>query len=727
MRKWIDYLLLAVCLIGTLSCSNEETMPSREENSALPIQFITEYPVMGGQTKAAGQKTDFAQGNAIQVSAVFYDANGNKLEESAYNCLVLQDDLINWEATSETPMMWPYEAAKGTFTAYYLPTLEGALADGKRSESVYLETLKHDEDPLFAEAIDVTYGHAVPLSFKHLCTRLILAESISKEENEFWLSQPDIPNRFSLNLNDDQTLSFAFEAGEEEPYDGRIARKKETDDGTVVFYLAPTVTDEEGTDNNLTYQGARLDYRHHRPYLTLNLPELGNLEANHSYILDITKQSGIILTPDEGGWKEPTDPVSPADGEINIQDFLNAIASGSEYYTKAVNDKPSRQVLKKEDDHLALLLDVDFNNQTYTPVELTNTRMFDGNFHYLMNLSGPIFTQSNATINSLGIKNITINNPDESKFYTDSKTLYIGGLIGNNKGELRQLRMEGKIDINITIPPNETNDIIVYNIGTLCGASSKGRVEDIELEGGINIKTTGANLKNTHINLGGVVGQDGSDYLTGIHYGAKGCNLYVTNECTGAEGIESCTGGLVGFMTGSVSDCLLPNVIVDASNSTGNKLFIGGLIGWATGQSPQTDKLENCLVSGTVKGGVAKSIPNSEEYNKWECSTGGLVGRVDDPSIYNCSAVNINVQYGSTDVAENNTNYTLGGLIGAVGKSIAQPVQGCLVTGKVGENQDIQDQVHFTGGFAGVWHLDDEGTNNQQMTNLTNFFGRLNH
>lgn len=189
----------------------------------------------------------------------------------------------------------------------------------------------------------------------------------------------------------------------------------------------------------------------------------------------------------------------------------------------------------------------------------------------------------------------------------------------------------------------------------------------------------------------------GSDYV-GLFGYVNGATIQYINLCdsqitaTNAGGIDTSTGGIVGFATGptKIENCSTNNIKIDAANSR----HIGGIIG----RGEASTKISNCTntssFGGTYNvGGIAGSLDGSSITNcgnsgdlpaPWASGcVGGIVGFAQAGQISTC--------YNTGEIT-GRSNADVGGIVGMFKSSFS--ISDCYNVGDVQGGQ-------LTGGIAG--------------------------
>lgn len=681
------YILSAIT--GLLACLYSCTDVRPPEAADMPRD--PEHPLAVNLTAArtfmtrVGSKQSFEQGDVIQVFATFnLPDNGSEVK---YACMML-DATGQWINTDDAAAMtWPIDAETGDFEAYYIPQAAGPLTAGE-PVTVLLDTVTDETDPLRAEITSVTYGYAVNLLFSHLCTRLILENVKEDSSKEYWLTLDDesgadiLKNAYTFVRRDDNSGEFGFAVSgvPDEANPVKIARTKE-DDGSVVFYLAPG-----------SYDGMKLNYSYYRPYLSFKEVSdgagnkvLNGLEANSSYVLNINKALGVINEESENEWSDPVEdePVE-LDGIEDIEAFLNAIRNVEDYYVNEVEKVLEVNSLGM----VTLLKNVDFKwlNGGISGT-VPSTIIFNGNYHYIMNLADALFSDVQGNVTNLGIKGVEIDYTADS-----SEGVYKGALTDYNQGTIDNIRIED-CEIAFHVPDGTGK---TYNIGTLIGGNTQsGKVSDIVFGGSLTISADGKT--SSYVNLGGVIGQNGGQFES-VSYLDDESNLAVTDMVTGTG--ELSVGGIVGYNSGTVSKCVF-TVDVHANGdefvSCGESNYVGGIIG-----NMDSGILSECAIAGNVYGGDATRVDDSHDNADALAYTGGLCGVVGKAEVDDCAAFNQVTGYVHESSASDGRANAVGGAFGGLNR-VDPTIRNCIVW-KVPEGSE------YVGLFAGVWLLNFAGT-----------------
>ena len=659
--KNLSYFIYSLAICFLWGCQDDTWMEGRtdrEQNGEVPVEFIMELPQSGLLTRAedgelaeVGEKTEFVEGDIIQVVGNFY--SGTETEEnvtlvSSVCCYLTyapgsDGGLGKWVNNTERSLYWPFESEWGTFSAFYYPQYNGLIEPGASTEAVLLDELEIDTDPLMTEMTEkIEYGQAVKLEFKHACTRLILTdveEVLNGFYDKLWLTvagdESGKTNAFKLSVKEETTQQEEATGGEE--VTGNENQKLSFD----LEWVAETVSGQSttsigGKKYKITTQGQEgvkeekeafvfflppgdysdvsLTRRLGRSLLSWKeIIKLNKLEAGNSYTLSLKEISGnIIIDEDDDWWREEEgDYVNAKDFEL--QDFLDALAAGTAYSFDKNGKKV--QVLEEDGNSVYLLKGVDFNDERdFTPVDLNSGITFDGNGYFFKNVKRNIFKATNGKIQNLGIKDSRL---EQVQLEENAN---VGLLAREIKGEIADLRLE---NVGIEISSIASSSDNIFSVGVL-GGQTTADISGIEIKG-LEVVVDETQIETGTLYLGGLVGQlgDGKD-IDGVSIsGAEG--ITITNKLTAQTG-NIYTGGLAGVSAGNILNSNI-RADVDASQANGGTVYTGGLVGQMRGNQEGNVhiKVWNSMNEGSVKGGTChrnQAVENSRGHS----STGGLVG-----------------------------------------------------------------------------------------------------
>lgn len=696
MKKYITFISCFIVLCGLLGCTDErwlENGSATENTGGIPIEFVMDFAPITPSSRADAQieeKTEFADGDIIQVVANFYKKNENNpsasdlMEDKSVCCILTYqqegNEMGKWVNNSGIPLYWPWDADNASFSAFYYPGFNGVLdINNNKTLPVLLDSLDVTTDPLMAEEVtDISYGNAVHLTFKHKCTRLILTDldevtggaSYSKLwlENTGMINTEDRENAFQLELKEDESENpekgkylFDFQFVKKEDSNNRVLIGGNTIDITdgskaLVLFLPPG-----------NYSKVSLTRRFGRPLFSWdNVEQLEELKEGVSYTVSLKDLLGnITIDDDEEWWTDEEYIPTVEDTEFDLDEFLKSIGNGRSYsYQKngtdvvVLEEVPVLEETGKK--HLVLRKNINFQNKTdFVEVEVGSTTILEGDGHFFKNVSKPAFKRILGTVQNLGITKSTAV-ATLSVGTSSTTTACFGILTRESSGTVKGIRLD-EIDITITLSTSGS-----FFVGALLGDNVSSPTTDIEVND-ISIKVNKATL-NGSLMLGGLIGQNGINNASLENVNMCGDeNISVVNE---ANGGNIYVGGLVGVSASNISNCKV-RATVDNSAATGLWMYTGGLVG--SMRNPDADdhiRLEDSQNEGTVTGGTCEGVSAAGESSTGHSSTGGLVGYSLRADITNClvsgtvsSAIGVN---GNNDPDGVKAYYTIGGIAGAV-------------------------------------------------------------
>lgn len=777
MKKYIALiysLVLALCLSG---CTEERWLENGEntgQDSGMPIEFVMNINPIQGLTRADGnnnvvinEKKEFSKGDIIQIVANFYsteESTGENAEgttEELYSsacCTLTYDENGNWVNNSGVNLSWPWEKlVKGKFQAFYYHGFNGLIKLNPGETEVYTPEALLDFDdweklpaPLMTDLIEVEYGNAVNLTFKHQCARLVLTDYESVIGNSYdrlWLEnkEEDGKNAFKLGLiknEESDELSFSLEFTSVKDENRALIGGKKTEntdtENAIVFYLPPGDYSKVSLVRRFGYPLLSWDVP---ASTTTDKPSLNDFKAGKSYTVSLKDLQGNITIDDDDDWWKDDEYVKPSEGEFDLEEFLESIYNGSSYsYTNSSGEEVSvleatkETVNGKEITYLKLKTGVDFNNyEGEIEVALGSGVVFDGGRYSFKNIAQPVFSDVAGTIQNLGINtiyatNITLNN-DKHNF---------GILARENRGTIDNIRLN---DININVTELYNGSGSVNMVGTMVGYNL-GKISNIELNS-IKITVSDTEVQSgTSLVLGGLIGQNGANNsLEEISMFGDG-KIFVTNNTTMTVG-SVYTGGLVGLSSGNILNCAV-RADVDASEATGTWVYTGGIAGAMRNTiddgketSDDNKKIDfiNSNNEGNVTGGVCiYNDQGGSTSSQGHSSTGGLVGYSLNTDIKNCTVkgeISSNI-IRHENVETYNEFYTIGGLVGAVRAAdsskpdLYPDVTNNSVYSTISESlkdhiSTSTDQVHYCyiGWLAGIapTNVRDDDTNKKLVIN----------
>lgn len=683
-------------LLATIfgSCS-DEGFPTDGFGPAGEVTFDIGIEGMGGTRSAVDEsKTYFDVGELIHVRAE-YEC---RLEDETFTRLqygVLKyDGRGSWSPYGASyALKWPDDAVGGSFEAYYINGSNGVLS-GNNMQPKLLSDFRFDAIPLHGEMHNVRYGQAVKLQMRRVFSLLTLTDMKEGISDELWFTVPDNSDVSGKPLNNAFRLLFNPETYEMTQEFSRIASAdyKDDNDMPLVFIkskLTETETEEQGVQTEVnyllqpgTYHKFDVLYPRGRTtyatYLTygrdLSLVEgAEEFRPNGRYTFSILKSLGVIVeeTP-EDGWDD-TEPTVI----IDVEAFLRAANSGSDYFVKDPDTDEDVQILESTLDGTRLLRNVDFRNFYYDIFEnglfkpvLGNT--FDGGYHYIYNMGCPLFYENNGVIINLGIRNAKtgpiISSENKPVFGTTLDTSYNGLITSRNYGTVSNVRVDNAemtVQIQTSDPDEPTQE--AHNASLLFGVN-RGNVYDLALAGTLTLTVENAPGETVmpRVSMGGVAGQNlgtvyGLTYIDDDTFEMPVLTIY--NNCRGDNGVYK-VGGIVGNNTGNLMDIFIPQVIADASASSGLESYLGGMVGDNPSSNTGAPRIADCIVRGEVIAGKVTPVLNLTSLSY----AGGVAGSMSIQADVLNSSVTVGVSgspFTSTDV-----EYAEGGAFGILETSV---------------------------------------------------------
>ena len=764
LRNLYILTLTLISMLGLWSCKEDFSEKRLSLDGNIPVEFSFDTPVnLAGTRGVDDYKQLFAVNDVIHVQATFTSNNG--ATENVYGAMRLNESR-KWVSVDGSEIYWPFDAVSGTFKAYYIYGSNGPLYKGMTTKTINLSDIDDTQDPLEALKEDVKYGNAVNMQFTHACTHLTLEKLDQNVTDYYWFvlsGEEQIKNAFSLSLNNQNELSLDF-TSIEDPYYKNVAyisRRSEimTAEEEVVdkdgetktisktynkasFYLAPGIYNsfELRTNNNFPY----MSFNNSIPGDEATERKAGELFANHPYILNVefAKGADYVTNADED-WAENEEAF-----KVDVKEFLNAVRQGKEYTGKAENgeDVP---ILRVVNGTLVLLRNLDFQlYKDYTFAQLgfypdvSAGTVLEGNLHYIENIGHPIFRFNYGTIQNLGLKKM---NSEVTAFETaddDNDFSRIGGLCLRNRqgATIRNIRMEDfdfTIKIQAEDPQSAKQSNDNFSIGGLCG-DNLSTISEISLKGKININVkplgeTSANIYyyvDANINIGGIVGNHTMILSDVGPQTGETFSVTITNTCKGRDEWGSgvfCIGGAVGQSTANeISQVVMRDVEIIATESDGYQQYIGGLVGRLRGSSTADTKyfMSDCTVNGKLTCGTVSQF--GETATSPYSYIGGISGNARDYKISNCRAV---CDVNATTTTNTGATYATGGAIGLIQSGVTlfdNSAYGSSLKGPQGG----EGITAYVGNFAGIartnysWNGDDGFANTGNTARvLTNSLG----
>lgn len=683
MMRRILYLIFLVPVFTLLISCSDETEFSRHENpdfSGLPIDFEITYPEGISTRDVENPKTNFSEGDVIHISAEFFDENGEKITSSRYlyyGAMKLTNG--KWRPVDEAlALQWPFEAYSGNFTTYYICDGKGDVVTASLGDdtelTVDLADVQNDKDPLKASQDNVDYGHAVKLSFRHLCTHLTFTELDYGVTNEYWLVLPSrsLNNAFNFKKSADGNLSFNFISKGDDDFNGLvyINRKfsfmEEGDRIKVGYFLEPG-----------DYSKVELRATNNHPYLSWTSSQTNSLEGNHTYTVNVQQSSGIVITEDtEVEWEDDLPII------VDPEEFLQAIAEQKDYY-----DEDGNLILRAVENGMILLHCVSFDRKDkeyYESFFADNPagKIFDGNYHYISDLQFPLFRYNYGTIQNLGIKDLeaevvsvkTSGTADENDFsdYNRQGALCRWNMVG---AIIHNVNME---NISMTVKIKNEVSEETHNAGLVTGVNS-GSISSVFTKGNFNLTVCNADGYSTFSTViaGGLVGQNVGTVNDISPLENESNRINVRNECSG-NGATLIMGGAVGSSAGMIDHVIVPDVNVYSSEGSSVAIgYVGGLAGDLRSSIDAPSTVTDCMVGGEISACILNTYGEIKSY----LYTGGLAGAVMNFSVLNCRSV---CNISGAKSALSNVTYACGGAFGRIISSLKiadLTVYGPILTG----------------------------------------------
>ena len=761
MYRMLKYRLLpALLLLFAAGCTREFPGIESPDPAAgeLPVVFDLSWSELPG-TRAFGEeenvRTKFRNGDVIHILGTFktraLQENGNYVEGEMTRYGILQYDGKNWRAAPEdenSALRWPSIAVSGTFVAYCISGSNGILTLDNPSATYLLSEVTPATDPLKAvSANDIDYGHAVKLSFAHLCTHLTLLDLEPMVAEAYWFYRPDASatfnNAFRIVLKEDAqkrlSLDFEFLRQPDTSYNGLVYIASDVeriyvgDDSDPLqqekviskagYFLEPGRYDTFSlcypTIAPATIEYLKYDYN--------KVPEEAggsgkpnnepDLKANTTYTLTITKAPGVTVVnpPAADGWDE-----TGSYKDVDVEDFLKAVNEG-----RAYENKDGEAILEKTANGTRLLCNVDFKNFHYDQFRdesffpnIPEGREFDGDHHYIENLVCPLFRYNYGTIRNIGIQHVEIEATSyEIEYEADGADMSRHGSLcmWNRTNAVIQNVRAADVKMTVTVESkieSGQDNSETHNIGGLIG-SNTGKVSEVALSGEFAITVQGgegdAHDVNASVLIGGVAGQNVGS-ISDVSPLTNDLSIRITNTCFSEFGAYS-VGGVVGESSGDLAGVILSNVTVDGSRSVGTVSYMGGIAGKLE-VVEGTATVEDCIVGGSVTAGITKRYGalTSGSY------IGGLAGVDLQVAVTGCRGT---VAVTGSAEAYEQVIYATGGAFGrirentgnnyefkdliAYGSVLAAPVAASTV--------DPASLTSYTGNFAGIVPVGEDNWN----------------
>ena len=736
IRKYIRLFSFILSLSLLTACNDDDFGYINQEEDGL-VKFQVEIDKEDGtRGLIEEQKTKFEEGEVIHIKAVFNCNNqGVKSTQVKYGTIQYMGHSY-WTATDgDHQLTWPDDTESAVFYAYYMTGMNGVLTDNTMPAKL-MSDFKYDEIPLFDIVADKKYGDAVKLRMKHIFTHMTLTDLQGGIANELWFTaNPSDPADKSANpkrrpLNNAFRLVFDptmqdiipeftqipdMNYPDENGKPGLVYIKSTLQDVQVDgevssgmgFFLEPAVYH----DFTVLYPKNRTSYSTYLAYSRdlSKVPGAEELLPNHRYFFSVLKSLGVILkeTPDNG-W-DKSDPTVIVD----VESFLRAANSGSEYFEKDPKTGEDVQILESTLEGSRLVRNVDFQykyydiftERGYFKPSISNT--FDGNFHYIYNMGCPLFYENNGVITNLGIRNAStknrpvISNERLPRGNTLEDFSYNGFIASRNYGTVVNVRVvnaDMTVQVQTSSPDDRTTE--AHNVSLLFGVN-RGNVYDIGLSGTLKLTVENASGETIipRVMIGGLAGQN-LGIVSGINYiaedGFETPDLTIVNKLNGENGVYK-IGPAAGVNTGTLDDIFIASMKVDSKSSRGLGSTIGGIVGENSASTSGAAMISSCIVRGEVSAGTVNQVRTLSAVSY----AGGIAGAHNtQANVIGCS-VTVGVE-GSKNV-DPNVDYGEGGAFGIIEKSLGTSegkveTLSCYGT-KLTGNNSASDHI---GNFAGI-------------------------
>lgn len=709
----------------------------------LPIEFEFVLPAFPATRGIDGDcKTSFTGGDVIHIFGTFktreLQESGDYIdgELSRYGALKYNGSTRKWEALEGSKLTWPSVAVEGTFKAYYVSNSNGLLTDATETEIFFLSDVTPLSDPLKAESESyIGYGHAVRLNFNHICAYLTLIDLEPQVSNYYWFKRDGVDNfnnAFKLVLKKDangnpQSLDVEFcrvasdENFEDLIYIAADAIAITDDNGKKIakanYFLEPGYYDTfslcypAGTTiyDYLKYDYSKIPDNSGGENVENNVP---HLEGGTAYTLTITKSPGVTInSPSSGeGWHD-----GPPYYKVDVEAFLKAIYNKTDYIYKYKDENSEDEevtILEATADGVKLLCNVDFDNfkysnfkdKTFVPNILEGV-VFDGDYHYIINLASSLFRYNYGTIKNVGINDIDIETTsyEDEDYENHDKDMSRHGalcmwnrtnaIINNVRVTNVNMKVFVRSEIEAGVDGSET-----HNIGCVIG-SNTGKVNEVALAGNFTLTVTGeegGKPVNSSVLIGGVVGQNAAEgNIYDVSPLGSDLKIEIINTCKGYIGSYS-VGGVVGESTGNITGVILSDVTIDGTQSKGVTSYIGGVAGQlaVSESSASMASVSSCVVSGSIKAGI--TVPygsiTSGSY------IGGIIGADLDVPVLDCRAA---VSVYNYTPANEGVIYATGGVFGRI-RSENTLAENIIAYGSALSGPNAVEKNQYVGNFAGI-------------------------
>lgn len=715
-----------------------DTSLNHKEN--FPVSFNISIAPPDGTRSMDNEsiKTEFEEGEVIHIMAIFDCVSNNKEYQHKEYVVFKHEGNNKWSPLDEENILyWPMDAISGSFSAFYLNGSTGVFTE-RDMDPILLSSFTYSTDPLEANANKVEYGHTIFLAFKHIFAHLTLTEFAPGVADYFWFSRNDdsgeseLNNAFYFKYNpENKEIQKVFTQVPDDNnnnliYISRPAEIQPTDDGVygqISFFLEPGKYDWF----QLMYQrtnslvGTYLTYKNSFS----DRVEGGNveiLEGNGRYEFSVLRSIGVVIEQDPSDdWDD-----SPPTVIVDVEAFLRAANSGADYWEQDPNTQKWVQILRGNLNTrgVDLLVNADFRffkyyafaagekyNKDFLP---TINLEFNGNYHYIYNLSCPLFYSNSGRIVNLGISNVDsgdealISNRRYLTPYNTQENFSNTGIIARENtstGTIENVRISNvKITVDILTSSTENPSQRSHQVGIVVGKND-GIISDIKL--GDNLSLSIENYEGEtvvpKVYIGGIAG-DNSNYIKNIRPDddSNSPNMIINTSLDGEEGLLHC-GGIVGNTAGDIINVFLPQITINCDKNKLIQQYIGGAVGKITSSTTKAVILDRCIVNGKIKAGkvfpyLSEAMPYCFSY------VGGLSGSINLESSITNSTVSMSI---NVEKDENEKNYLsnefpfygTGGAFGIIEKTSSDRI-GTMRT--IAINGSSLSGGILTGCFAGI-------------------------
>ena len=268
------------------------------------------------------------------------------------------------------------------------------------------------------------------------------------------------------------------------------------------------------------------------------------------------------------------------------------------------------------------------------------------------------------------------------------KTRWVASIVGENKaiGEVENCVNNGNITVGSS---SDVKGGRYNNIGGLIADNKSTSVSNVVNNGAVTVDII-ENNSSTTLLLGGCFGTTVA--LNGNNQTANnGAVTFNSKGWTATGGLH--IGGVAGTITGSLTNVKNTGaVIVTGTEGTGNKLFIGGIVGKVNSQ-------EDIIVSGSSNTAEVNFNVTGATRAYNNICVGGIIGYSPSAALTVRECNNSGLVQTGLATTNNASNKYIGGIVGFLeGKSL---VENCDMTGTLNNNDWNNSTDISTGAAAG--------------------------